>query len=200
MLVSYWLKTVYAAGHKSSWWRELNELLKQVVREEPLNQWARESIQEVQAWIQNSTVLNGKGPKLVPPRQLPFRANLPPERLAAYVEQLLNRWLSSEVAYLLVNETDAQAAAADGIPGLAVGRALERVLVRERLSPGTLEMLLEPEMLSPRSVYPADAEMLRDVVLALLGRTEAPEPAVMPAALLGVADGAPLPATFFLAV
>src|SRR5258708_133509 len=54
-------------------------------------------------------------------------------------------------------------------------------------------MFLQPDLVSPREVYPADAEILADVVLALLGRTWAPTPPVMPATLLGVAAGSPLP-------
>jgi hypothetical protein len=36
VLASYWLKTVYAAGHERAWWKELNDLLRQVLREELL--------------------------------------------------------------------------------------------------------------------------------------------------------------------
>ena len=57
-------------------------------------------------------------------------------------------------------------------------------------------MLLEPGLLSPRYVYPADAEILRDVVLARLGRTWAPVPSVLPATVLAVAAGSRLPADF----
>jgi hypothetical protein len=71
-----------------------------------------------------------------------------------------------------------------GIPVLVFGSALERLLAREHLSPGTLEMLVEPAGISLEHVYPADAEILRDVALSLLGRTRAPAPNILPAAPL----------------
>ena len=193
VLVSYWLKTIYVAGHKRAWWKELNALLKKVLREEALAAPAREALLEVQAWIQQAGLLSRKAPVVLPPRTEPFRANLKPERLAPYLSRLLNQWLSAEVANLLVIEKEPGIPETGGVPVLAVGRALERLLVRERLSPGTLEMLLAPELLSPQYLYPADAEMLRDVVLALLGRTWAAPSPVMPPTLLGVAAGSPLP-------
>jgi hypothetical protein len=192
VLASYWLKTVYAGGYNRKWWKELNELLKQVVREQIPDAPSRKALAEIQTWIQQ-VFLTGKAPGALPPRVEPYRATLKPERLAPYISRLLNEWLPAEVARLLVNENEPAIAQDGGIPVLAVGRALERLLVRERLSPGTLEMLLQSEILSPQSVYPADVEMLRDVVLALLGRTSAPPLPVMPATVLAVAAGSPLP-------
>ena len=61
-------------------------------------------------------------------------------------------------------------------------------------------MFLQPGMFSPRDIYPADAEILRDVVLALLGRTSAAAPPVMPAAIAVVAAGSALPADYHEAV
>ena len=200
VLVSYWLKTIYTGGHKRNWWKELSALLKKVLREQTFSAPAREALVEVQTWIQQAGMLSGKAPVVLPPHSEPFRANLRPERLSSYIGRLLNQWLSAEIANLLVNENEPAIPETGGIPVLAVGRALERLLVRERLSPGTLEMLLQPELLSPQYIYPADAEMLRDVVLALLGRTWAPEPQVMPARLLGVSAGAPLPPDYAEAV
>ena len=83
-----------------------------------------------------------------------------------------------------------------GIPPLLIGRALEGLLVRERLSPRALEMLLQPEPFSPRSIYPADAEILQDVILFLLGWAWAPARSVMPAILLWVAPDSLLPANY----
>ena len=200
VLASYWLKTVYAAGHKRGWWKELNGLLKQALGEQLPNAAAREALIEIQSWIQQEVLLNGRTPGTPPARVQPFRANLRRERLAPYIGRLLNEWLSAEVACLLVNESEPAIPQDDGIPVLAVGRALERLLVRERLAPGTLEMLLEPELLSPQYVYPADAEILQDVALALLGRTWAPKPSIMPATVLGVAGGTPLSADYKEAV
>jgi hypothetical protein len=200
VLASYWLKTVYASGHKRRWWKELNEELKRVLREQPLDTPSRDALAGIQREIDQKVLLTGKTPEALPPRLQPFRANLKPEWLAPYIGRLLNEWLPAEVAYLLLNESEPAILQDGGIPAAAIGRALERLLVRERLSPATLEMLLEPGLLSPKYVYPADAEILRDVVLALLGRTWAPPPPVMPATVLGVATGAALPAQYSEAV
>jgi hypothetical protein len=103
----------------------------------------------------------------------------------------LNEWLPVEAARFPIG---------GGIPALAIGRALEALLVREHLSPRALEMLLQPELFSPHDVYPAYAEILQDVVLSLLGRTWAPPQSVMPASLLCVASDSRLPANYSEAV
>ena len=196
VLASYWLKTVYASGHKLGWWKDLNGQLKRALRESSLDAPVREGLHDIQTWIQQSVIRTGKAPEPQPRRIQPYRANLTPERLAPYITRLLNEWLPAEVARLLTDESDLAISQESGIPVLAVGRALERLLIRENLSPGTLEMLLQPEFLSAQYVYPADWEILRDVVLARLGRTRAPEPPVTPAAVLAVAAGSPLPADY----
>jgi len=200
VLVSYWLKAVYAAGHPRAWWKELNGLLKHVLRDEPLDAIAREALADVQSWIRQSGVLRNKNPEAPPPRTGPFRANLQPERLQAYLGRLLNEWLSAEEARILVNEGEWAAAEVGGIPVLTAGRAIERLLVRERLSPETLEALLDPQLYSPRDFYPGDLEMLHDVLLALIGRTDATPLPVLPATLLGVSRDAHLPADYSEAV
>jgi hypothetical protein len=86
----------------------------------------------------------------------------------------------------LVNE-DGSLPAESGIPALSIGRALEGLLVGEHLSPWALELLLQPEPFSPRSVYTAEAEILQDVILFLLGRISLSPRSVMPATLLCVA-------------
>src|SRR6185369_17820076 len=116
----------------------------------------------------------------------PLRPTPKSEQLEPYIRRLLNPWLVAEVACLLINQSESGVPQDGGIPVLAIATSLERLLLRDRLSPGTLEMLLQPDLVSPRDVYPADAEILTDVVLALLGRTWAPTPPVMPATLLGV--------------
>jgi hypothetical protein len=199
VLASYWLKTVYASGYDSRSWRELNRQLKRVLAERLPNEFSRQAIVEIQTWVQQ-TLLTGQAPQSLPPRLGPLRPSLISERLAPYVGRILNEWLPVEVAHLLVNESESSITQSDGIPVLAIGKALERLLVRERLSPGTLEQLLQPELLSPQYVYPAHVEILRDVILSLLGRTEAPPPCVMPATLLGVAPDSPLPALYREAV
>lgn len=180
VLASYWLKTICAANHNCGWWKQLNKLLKKALSEPPVNTHSRDSLMEIQKWIERSGLLSDKTLTCRPARLEPFRDSLTRERLAPYIGRLLNEWLSPEVASLLIDQSEP-----DGIPPLAVGQALERLLIRERLSPETLEMFLQPDLLSPLYVYPAHAEMLRDVVLALLGRTWAPPLPVMPAAVLG---------------
>ena len=193
VLASCWLKTVYLAGHERRWWKELNELLEQALREPQLDATSQGCLNDIQTWINQSGILTGKLPAVLPPRREPHRANLRSDRLAPYITRLLNEWLAAEVAALLVNETEASLLPEEGVPALATGRALERLLVRERLSPETLEMLLQPGILSPKFVYPADAEMLVDVVLSLLGRTWAPALPVMPATFLVAPADTPLP-------
>jgi hypothetical protein len=200
VLASYWLKTVYVAGHHRAWWKRLNQLLKQAVRQPLPNAACGEALAEIQAWIQKEILLGGKLPVGQPSRSEPSRAKIGPDRLAPYIGRLLNEWLAAEIAGLLVDESEPANAQDGGIPVLVVGNALERILVRERLSPETLEAFLQPELLSPRYIYPADAEMLEDVVLSLLHRTAAPAPPVMPATLLNMADGASLPRDYRSAV
>jgi hypothetical protein len=76
------------------------------------------------------------------------------------------------------------------MPALTVANALEGLLLREHFSPAGLELLFEAEWFSPKYVYPADVEIFRDIVLALLGRPAAPAPPVLPAIPLagGFAD------------
>lgn len=200
VLASYWLKTVYAGGHQRAWWKQVNQLLKQALRQPLPNADSREALAEIQAWIEREIVVGGKLPLAQPPPTEPLRANMRPDRLAPYISRLLNEWLPAEIAGLLVEESGPADSQKGGIPVLAAGNALERLLVRERLSPETLEGFLQPGLLSPRYIYPADAEILVDVVLALLGRTAAPAPPVMPATLLSVAPGASLPRDYRVAV
>jgi len=199
VLASYWLKTVYGAGHTRAWWKELNRLLKQILRDDLLDGSSRQALVDIQIWVETGFLAH-KSLAAPVPRPESFRSNPRPERMSPYIRRLLNQWLSAEVAWLLINESESIPLQEGGIPVLAVGTALERLLVRERLSPETLELLLQPDLLSPRDIYPADAEMLTDVVLALLGRTWAPTPPVMPATLFGVAAGSALPRDYGEAV
>src|SRR5262249_49002999 len=112
--------------------------------------------------------------------------------------RLLNEWLPREIARLLVDEPgmslETPSIEPADIPASVTARAIERLLVREHLSAATLEALLSPSLLSPRFAYPADVELLQDVVLFLLRRTEAPELPVLPAMLLRVAPDSPIAA------
>jgi hypothetical protein len=190
VLASYWLKTVCAGGHGRGWWRELYGLLNQVLREQELTPLSRKALVGIRSWIRKEIMLTGEVRKAPPPPAPPFRPDLDSEQLAPYVVRLLNEWLIIEVAQLLTDEGEPAIPQDRGIPAHALGRALERLLVRERLSPEALEMLLQPQLLTPQHVYPRDAEILRDVVLALLGRTCASAPSVMPAQVLGLTNPA----------
>jgi hypothetical protein len=201
VLVSYWLKTVYCRGYELRWWKKLLAALRQAVAEEFASSAAsRRALVELQTWIEQTVLSAGAPPQAESPRMEAARNHLDPERLAPYVARLLNEWLPVEVARLLVDESESPMWQEGGIPVLATAKALERLLVRERLSMRTLEMLLERGLLGPQLVYPADAEILRDVVLALLGRTEGPAPPVMPATLLAVAAESALAAGYSEAV
>ena len=200
VLGSYWLKTIYAKGHKLAWWKGLNRSLKHVIREEALDEYAREVLIQIQSWIQQNVLQKGATPEAPQTGSRAFRANLTPERLICYVRRMLNQWVPAEIAYLLTDDGASATPTDDGIPSQSVAKAIERLLVRDRLSPATLEMLLQPELLSPRYIYPADAEILRDVVLALLGQTRAQAAPVMPAIVLTLAPGTPLPTDYREAV
>jgi hypothetical protein len=201
VLVSYWLKAVCGRGHELRWWRKLHRELNQLlVGQSPDDALSRQALIELRAWIHNEVLLPGKLPPSSAPGLVSVRTSLDPARLKPYIVRLLNEWVPVEVARLLVDEGESAIWQEGGIPVLAIATSLERLLVRERLSPETLEMLLNPELLSPQYVYPPDAEVLRDVVLALLGRTSAPAPPVMPATLLSVAAGVPLPPDYREAV
>jgi hypothetical protein len=191
VLASYWLSTLCSAGHKLAWWNELHRLLKHALEEQSLDDASRAVLSEVESWIQTGVLSPGREPESFATKIAPYRPNLRADWISPYIVRLMNEWLPAEVANLLVDENEQ--GTATGIPALAIAKALERLLVRERLSPETLEKFLEPGLLDPHFVYPADAEMLRDVVLAMLGRTEAPVLPVMPAMLLAVPENSPFP-------
>jgi hypothetical protein len=195
VLASSWLKTLCAMGHSRSWWKELSGLMRHAIREEPLNELSREALVAVENWLE-AALATGGAPRAIPPGPQSLRPHLTPEVLPHYVARLLNEWLPSEIARLLVDESDLDDPSDAGIPVLAVGRAIERLLVRERLSPENLESFLQPEILNPRYIYPADAEVFRDIVISILGRTSAPPYPVLPATLVTVAPGSSLPANF----
>jgi hypothetical protein len=201
VLISYWLKAVSKNGHQLRWWKNLHGEFTQLLAEQPpADAPSRQALIELHTWIQNEVLLPAKVPPSAAPAVVSGLTSLDPERLKPYLVRLLNEWLPLEVARLLISESESMMWDEGGIPVLAAATSLERLLIRERLSPQTLEMFLRPDLLSPRYVYPADAEILRDVVSALLGRTWAPAPPVMPATLLSVAAGAPLPADYREAV
>ncbi|MBA0083508.1 MAG: hypothetical protein HRJ53_00775, partial [Acidobacteria bacterium Pan2503] len=200
VLASFWLKTVDSSGYERRHWKKLNQLLKGVLGEQLPDAQSRQAIVDIQTWIQQTVSLTRQPPQSKSPQSERIFATLDSDLLAPYINRLLNEWLPLEVARLLVNEDASTFSEDGGIPALAIGRALEALLVREHLSPRALEMLLQPELFSPHDVYPADAEILQDVVLSRLGRTWAPPHSVMPATLLCVASDSQLPANYGEAV
>lgn len=196
VLASYWLKTVYRAGHKRAWWQQMHKLLQDALRGDRVTERAKGPLGEIRTWIEQNVLHAAKMPAAADEPEQPFRPALRPERLEFYLCRLLNQWLPAEIARLLVDAADTAIPLEDGIPALAVGRALERLLVRERLPRQTLEALLDPKLVSVETAYPADVEIFRDVVLSMLGRTEAPSLSAMPATLLAVAGGVALPGNY----
>jgi hypothetical protein len=200
-LAFYWLKTVYHGGYQRDHWNALDILLGEALATDeaagepaPNDEW-RQTLSDLRARVQNIEHMGTHRHEAHSPDAQRPAPN--PDAFRPYVVRLLNEWLPVEVAHLLVEEPEPEDSPEPGIPVLGVARALERLLVREHLSAATLEALLDPGLFSPRFVYAADAEILRDVVLFLLGRTEAAAAApVVPATLLGIATGAPLPANY----
>jgi len=195
-LASYWLKTVYSSGYNLRRWKELNRLLQLAWCGAFQDGAAQEAITDIQHWIRESVLQTGEAPEFTGPQEDSVRATLNSEQVAAYTVRLLNEWLPIEVSRLLVSQSDSRVAQQEGIPVLAIATALENLLTREHLSRETLEKLLDLKALSPEAVYPADLEILRDVVLSLVGRTSAPTPSLLPATLLCVAPESHLPADY----
>jgi hypothetical protein len=199
VLVYYWLKTVKASGYGRRQWKKLSSLLKRVLNEQLPDTPSHQAIVSVQTRIQ-TVLLAGQPPRHQPPQSERIFATLSSDLLAPYIRRLLNEWLPAEAARLLVNGSASSLAADGEVPLLGIGRALEGLLVRERLSPRALEMLLQPEPYSPHYVYSADTEILQDVILFLLGRKWASPWSVMPGELLCVAPDSLLPANYREAV
>lgn len=189
VLASYWLKTVYASGYTRREWKALNDLLKHatgggLVEGPALPPASLEALGEIQNWIGDTFLRNRRSMPAPTPRFLePVRPGLHPEHLAPYIFRLLNEWVPMEVARMSPGESEFEVQSS-GIPVLVFGNALERLLAREHLSRATLEMLAGPGEISLEHVYPADSEILRDIVLSLLGRTQAAMPNILPAAPL----------------
>ena len=194
VLAFYWLKTIYGSGYDRGEWKALDGLLRETVAgSEAGNAPWHQTLNDLRGWARYAALRpRQNAPSSSDHAPEPARATLGPETFVPYVARLLNEWLPVEVARLLVAETEGGSTQEGGIPVLSAARALERLLLREGLSAGTLEALLQPGLVSPRLVYPADMEIFRHIALFLLGRTGASEPGVLPAMLLSVAPDAPL--------
>jgi hypothetical protein len=200
VLASYWLKTVYACDHNRAWWAGLNLAIENALRGQYLDRLASDCLTSIQAWIRQEVLSGHTAPGTGRNTARPYRRRLAHESADAYVCRLLNESLSGELARVLTEQPECAASDDEGLPWLAAGKALEQLLYRERFSPDTLQLLLQPKGLSPKYVYPAHVEILRDVLLCLLGQVSAPEPAVLPATLLGIAAGSALPEDYADAV
>ena len=190
VLASWWLKTVYYAGHNRVWWGELDAAIAEILHTQSLDATADEAIKDIQMWVRQAILSRHKAPVVQPLIAPPFRPDLRPDQVPPYLSRVLNEWLPGEVARLLTTEAEFTSSSESGMPTLTVANALEGLLLREHFSPASLELLFEAEWFSPKYVYPADFEIFRDIVLALLGRTAAPAPPVLPAIPLagGFAD------------
>jgi hypothetical protein len=197
VLASYWLKTVYSAGHNLPWWSELSTGIGRALAERGLDGIAAESLKNVQSWIKQDVLRKHRAPQARARLAPPFRPELTESQAAGYICRLLNEWLPGEVAQLLTNDMEHLQPDDDGMPCLAVGKAVERLVYREHFSPETLERLLQAGVVH---AYPGHVEILRDIVLALLGRTSAPAAPVLPATPLVIAGGPGLPADIAEAV
>jgi hypothetical protein len=181
-LASYWMRTVYRKGYERDEWQILYTLLNRELEIPGVQPEWRSVLQEIRDCIRDEGLLKHV-PKRLASAPEGYRPTQDPETLVPYVVRLMNEWLPREVAQLLVDAPEDESDR-EGIPVLAAATALERLLRRECLSPESLEFLLQPGLFSPHLVYPADYEILRDVVLLFLGRTEGPAYPVLPATLL----------------
>src|SRR5258708_11823142 len=187
-LVLYWLKTVRELRYGREEWDVLDRLLLPELQAHGADSPSGQALAILQTWIGDARRLNRPKRYSLDERPVPSS-----EVLAPYVVRLLNEWLPVEVSRLLIEESEEDGDAPEGgIPAVAKARAIERLLLREHLSASTMEALLEPALMSPRFIDPSDYEILRDVVQYLLGRTDAPDPPVLPATLMLIAPGASL--------
>jgi hypothetical protein len=183
VLAYFWLRTLYLSGYDRSEWNQLDELLR-----EALNRGVVRAYSAILADIRFRIREDGLLSRDAPPPDAPAlgeRTSPGSDALGPYFVRLLNEWLSKEIAQVMIEENDDQ-----GIPALAAGRALERLLVRQQLSPAGLDIALDASSFSPRFVYPEHYEILRDVVLFLLGRTAPVPAAIGQACLLSTAPDA----------
>jgi hypothetical protein len=164
-LAYFWLRTVYVSGYNRGEWNRLDWLLLEALNTGALAAHAA-ILAALRSRIRRDGFLTGDAPP--PPRTPPLSESPAPGAgsLVAYFIRLLSEWLPKEIAQLQIDESEGQE-----IPSLCTGRALERLLVRQRLSRRSLEFALDPSFFSPRFVYPCHYEILRDVALFLLGRT-----------------------------
>jgi hypothetical protein len=185
ILASCWLKTIYAAGHNRVWWRELDVVISQTLSNQLLEAAAADPLRSIQKWIRHVMLPGQKtAPEVQPLLAPPFRPDLTSGQAGPYVSRFLNEWLPAEVARLLTVDDELASSNEGGTPEQAIATALERLLLRQHSSRATLELLVEAAWFSPKYVYPAHVEILRDIILRLLGRTSTPAAPILPVTAL----------------
>jgi hypothetical protein len=132
-LASCWLKTLCACHHNRAWWAKLSACLDRALRDEPVGPFPRAVLLSTRNWIEQSVLARADAPPAEQSVDSPLRS-ISAERFVPYVCRLLNEWLPAEVAVLLTGEVET-GESGEGIPALARAKALDRLLVRERLSP-----------------------------------------------------------------
>jgi hypothetical protein len=190
-LVFYWVRTARRKGYGCDEWRAVYRLLDHALQHAHANRQVFDALTSLHAYIRDEGLLTGQ--TRPPARRDPTEATWPElgsEALAAYVFRLLNEWAPKELALLLLDETEESNPDEPEVRALTAGRVMERLLLRTRLSPHSFETLLQSNVFTPKFVYPADYEVLRDVLLFLLGRTDAPPIPLLPPELLASAPDA----------
>src|SRR5215831_6611663 len=100
VLASWWLKTVYYAGHNRAWWDELDSSIKRFMARDARAATA-DPIREIQEWARQAVLAQRKVPAAQPLLSPPFRPDLTPGEAASYLSRVLNEWLPAEVARVL---------------------------------------------------------------------------------------------------
>src|SRR5215471_3646089 len=65
VLASWWLKTVYHAGHNRAWWDALDSTIEQLLKR-PAPAATAETIRDIQAWVRQAILPHQKAPKVQP--------------------------------------------------------------------------------------------------------------------------------------
>jgi len=73
VLASYWLKTVYSAGHNLAWWSELYKGIDQILQKQSFDSVAVESLRNVQSWVRQEILSKSRAPEARAEPAPPFR-------------------------------------------------------------------------------------------------------------------------------
>src|SRR3954466_283146 len=80
VLASYWLKTVYSAGHNLVWWSQLDAAIQS---EQPSG--AAQALADIHSYIRHEILDKRRAPAPRPPSAPPFRPDLTPDQAVAFV-------------------------------------------------------------------------------------------------------------------